>query len=83
MKICCISSVEEAQLAIKYGASELGLLSEIPSDPGVIGEELITEIVKTVPPPLATFLLTYKTSAEEIIVQQKKQKLIQFNLLIL
>jgi phosphoribosylanthranilate isomerase len=74
VKICCISSVKEAQLAIKYGASALGLVSEMPSGPGVIDEELITEIVKTVPPPIATFLLTSKTSAEEIFIQQRKTK---------
>lgn len=74
VKICCISSVEEAQLAIKYGASALGLVSEMPSGPGVIDEELISEIVKTIPPPIATFLLTSKTSAEEIIFQQRKTK---------
>lgn len=74
VKICCISSVEEAQLAIKYGASALGLVSEMPSGPGVIDEELISEIVKTIPPPIATFLLTSKTSSEEIIFQQKKTK---------
>lgn len=74
VKICCISSVDEAQLAIKYGASALGLVSEMPSGPGIIDEDLITTIVKSVPPPIATFLLTSNTSAEEIIIQQKKTK---------
>jgi len=72
VKICCISSVEEAHLAIKHGASALGLVSAMPSGPGVIDEELIAEIAANVPPPIATFLLTSKTSAEEIIVQQKR-----------
>lgn len=74
MKICCISSVKEAQLAIKYGASALGFVSEMPSGPGVIDEELITEIAKTAPPPIATVLLISKTSAEEIMLQQQKTK---------
>jgi len=72
VKICCISSVVEAKLAIKYGASALGLVSEMPSGPGVIDEDLITEIVMTVPPPIATFLLTSKRKTEEIIPQQRK-----------
>ena len=38
IKICCISSVDEARLAIRYGASLLGLVSEMPSGPGVIDE---------------------------------------------
>lgn len=74
VKICCISSVEEAMLAIKYGASALGLVSEMPSGPGVIDDELIEEISSKVPPPVATFLLTSKQTAEEIIVQHLKTK---------
>ena len=44
VKICCISSVEEGRLAIRYGAAALGLVSEMPSGPGVIPERLICEI---------------------------------------
>jgi len=74
VKICCIVSIEEAMLAIKYGASALGLVSEMPSGPGVIDEKLITEITSRIPPPVATFLLTSKQTAEEIIGQQIKTK---------
>jgi phosphoribosylanthranilate isomerase len=35
VKICCISSQEEAALAIKYGASALGLVGPMPSGPGI------------------------------------------------
>ncbi len=62
----------EARLAIRHGASALGLVSAMPSGPGVIAEELIAEIAATVPPPIATFLLTSKLSAEEIITQQRR-----------
>ena len=72
VKICCISSVEEAQFAIKYGASALGLVSEMPSGPGVISDSLIAEIASKVPPSVATFLLTSKQSADEIIFQHSK-----------
>jgi len=74
VKICCIGSVEEAMLAIKYGASAIGLVSEMPSGPGVIDESLIAEIVKKVPPPTGTFLLTSKQNADEIIVQRQRTK---------
>lgn len=74
VKICCISSVEEAMLAIKYGASALGLVSEMPSGPGVIHENNIAEIASKVPPPIATFLLTSKQNAAEIIVQHSKTR---------
>lgn len=61
-------------LAIRYGASALGLVSEMPSGPGVIDENLIAEISLNVPPPVATFLLTSKQTAEEIITQHLKTK---------
>ncbi|MEE9451026.1 MAG: phosphoribosylanthranilate isomerase [Ignavibacteriaceae bacterium] len=72
VKICCIQSIKEAKLAVKYGASALGLVSEMPSGPGVISEDLIVEIAKQVPVDISTFLLTSKTNYEEIITQHKK-----------
>jgi phosphoribosylanthranilate isomerase len=72
VKICCISSIEEAWLAIDLGASALGFVSKMPSGPGPIEEELITEIVATVPPGLATFLLTSETMPGPIIEQQRR-----------
>lgn len=67
VKICCISSIEEANLAIKYGASAIGLVGKMPSGPGVINDELILEIARNVPKQIDTFLLTSETIAEEII----------------
>lgn len=72
VKICCISSVEEAQTAIRFGASALGLVALMPSGPGVIGDGLIAEIAATVPPPVSTFLLTSETNATAIIAHYKK-----------
>lgn len=72
VKICCISSVAEAVLAIRHGASALGLVSAMPSGPGVIAEETIAEIAATVPPGVATFLLTSQHDAESIIAQQRR-----------
>lgn len=72
IKICCISSIREANLAVKYGASAVGLVSEMPSGPGVISEEKIREIASRVPPPVATFLLTSKTKVDDIVKQYKK-----------
>ena len=70
VKVCCIRSIEEARLAVRLGASALGLVSEMPSGPGVIPEALIAEIAATVPPAVATFLLTSRTDPAEIIAQQ-------------
>jgi phosphoribosylanthranilate isomerase len=72
VKICCISSVAEAALAVHYGAAAIGLVSAMPSGPGVIAEETIAEIAATVPPGVATFLLTSKRDAESIIAQQRR-----------
>ena len=72
VKICCISSVEEAQLAIRYGASAVGLVSAMPSGPGVIADEEIAVIARTVPPPVSRFLLTSQQTARGIIAQQKQ-----------
>lgn len=72
VKICCISSTEEAALAIDYGASALGLVGNMPSGPGVIEDKLIRQIVKTIPPPISTFLLTSETKAQDIIKHYKK-----------
>jgi phosphoribosylanthranilate isomerase len=69
VKICCISSIDEAQLAVRLGASAIGLVSQMPSGPGVIPDELIAEIASTVPPRVATFLLTSKRDAKEIAEQ--------------
>lgn len=72
VKICCIASVEEAWTAIRMGASALGLVSEMPSGPGPIEEELIREIAAHIPPSVASFLLTSKRDAESIIAQQRR-----------
>lgn len=72
IKICCISSIEEAQMAISFGASALGLVGNMPSGPGVIEDNLIRSIAQSVPPSIATFLLTSETTAEEIIAHHHR-----------
>jgi phosphoribosylanthranilate isomerase len=72
VKICCISSIEEAKMAIEYGASAIGLVGPMPSGPGVINDNLISQIAKVIPPPISTFLLTSETKAKDIISHYKK-----------
>lgn len=43
----------------------------MPSGPGPIPESRIRDIARTVPPGVATFLLTSETTAEPIIAQQR------------
>jgi phosphoribosylanthranilate isomerase len=72
IKICCMQSTDEAAMAVRYGASALGLVSEMPSGPGPIPESLIAKIASTVPPGVSTFLLTALTDVGEIIKQQRR-----------
>ena len=69
VKICCIQSIDEARLAVKYGAFAIGLVSEMPSGPGVISEDMISEITSLVPPEIKTFLLSSKQTSKDIISQ--------------
>lgn len=72
VKICCISSVEEARLAVSAGASAVGLVGRMPSGPGVIEDDAIQTIARAVPPPIATFLLTSEPSAEAVIEHHRR-----------
>jgi phosphoribosylanthranilate isomerase len=72
VKICCIKSAAEARLALAHGAAALGLVSHMPSGPGVIGENLIAEIAASVPPDVTTFLLTALTATDAIIAQHRR-----------
>ena len=68
-KVCCIASVEEAALAVRHGAAALGLVSAMPSGPGVIDDARIREIAAWAPLPVRTFLLTARTDADAIAQQ--------------
>ncbi len=59
-------------MAVRHGASALGLVSEMPSGPGVIAESLIAEIAAVVPPAVSSFLLTSKQDARAIIEQHRR-----------
>ena len=71
VKICCISSIDEARMAIEQGASALGLVGHMPSGPGVIEDELINQIARKIPPPISSFLLTSETKPQDIISHYK------------
>ncbi len=72
IKICCIQDTNEAKLAISSGASALGLVARMPSGPGPISDERIKEIAASIPPPIATFLLTSETTVDAIIAHHKR-----------
>lgn len=72
VKVCCILDPKEAQLAIRLGADALGLVSKMPSGPGVISDGQITRIARSVPPPIATFLLTSEQSVDAIVAHHAR-----------
>jgi len=72
IKICCISSVEEARMAVAAGASAIGLVARMPSGPGPIADDLIRQIALSVPPPVATFMLTSETTVKAIVEHHQR-----------
>lgn len=72
VKICCISSLKEARLAVGSGADAIGLVGPMPSGPGVIDDDLIREIAAMVPESIDTFLLTSATNAEDVVSHHRK-----------
>ncbi|MGB2753034.1 MAG: phosphoribosylanthranilate isomerase [Pyrinomonadaceae bacterium] len=74
VKICCIANEQEASDAIAFGASAIGLVGAMPSGPGPISDEEIYVIAQSVPPPIATFLLTSQQTAPGIIDHHHRTK---------
>ncbi|RYC67859.1 MULTISPECIES: phosphoribosylanthranilate isomerase [Spirosoma] len=72
LKICCISSIDEARLAIRLGADALGLVGRMPSGPGVVADELAAAVVRATPPPVATFMLTSERTVADILAHQQR-----------
>lgn len=72
VKICCIASEDEAQMAINVGASALGLVAKMPSGPGPISDEKIMAIATTIPSHIDSFMLTSETKATKIIQHHKR-----------
>jgi phosphoribosylanthranilate isomerase len=71
VKICCIAGIEEADLAVAAGAAALGLVSWMPSGPGVVPDETIAAVARHAPPAVATFLLTSRQDVASIAAQQR------------
>jgi phosphoribosylanthranilate isomerase len=74
VKVCCIASIAEAELALEAGADALGLVSAMPSGPGVIRDEDIATIAEWVGSRAATVLLTSRLSAEGIAEQLRHSR---------
>jgi phosphoribosylanthranilate isomerase len=73
VKICCIADVAEARLAVAAGARALGLVSAMPSGPGVIDEATIASVAEAMRgTAVQTFLLTSRQTAAGIVEQHRR-----------
>lgn len=72
VKVCCISTLEESRLAVSMGADAVGLVSTMPSGPGVIEGQVIADIARQVPPGVARFLLTSRQDVRAIVEQVQR-----------
>jgi len=59
-------------MASKHGASALGLVSAMPSGPGVIAEPLIHEISRIVAPGVSSWMLTALSDPDALIQQHRR-----------
>lgn len=66
VKVCCIGSIAEANLAIEAGAGAIGLVSAMPSGPGAITDEAISVIARAVEGRVPTVLLTSRLDVRGI-----------------
>ena len=66
LKVCCIASVAEAELALAHGADAIGLVSAMPSGPGPIPDADITVIARAAAGRARRFLLTSRTTPADI-----------------
>lgn len=72
VKVCCIKSPTEIEMAVRHGATALGLVSSMPSGPGTISDEFAAELAAQVPSGIDSFLLTSLQSAVAIIEQHQR-----------
>lgn len=66
LKVCCIASVAEAELALAHGADAIGLVSAMPSGPGPIPDADIAVIARATAGRVRRFLLTSRTTPADI-----------------
>ena len=74
VKICCIKSITEAHLAIQMGAQALGFVGPMPSGPGVITNQQIGTLIKTIEEQADTFLLTSEVTVNGILQHYHQTK---------
>ena len=72
VKICCIQDYKEIELALKYGATEVGLVGSMPTGPGPITDVEIWSITDKANHLINTVLLTSEMTGEEIVAHHSR-----------
>ncbi len=72
LKVCCITSPAELELAVAYGADAIGLVGPMPSGPGCLTESEIARLAPLVPPGVDSFLLSSETRPIEVVEQVRR-----------
>jgi phosphoribosylanthranilate isomerase len=72
VKICCISSIYEAEIATLNGADYIGWVIQMPSGLGIILDDEIAKIVKAVNGRIETVILTSQTRVKDTIKHHNK-----------
>jgi len=66
IKICCIASLKEAQLAIQAGADVIGFVCAKPTSSRTIDKQIVASIIPQIPPQIETFVLSSELTASNI-----------------
>ncbi len=66
-KVCCIASIAEAEMAITAGAWAIGLVARMPSGPGPIPDNKITNIAAATKGRIKRVLLSAQTRPEAVV----------------
>jgi phosphoribosylanthranilate isomerase len=71
VKVCCITSPEALALALRHGADAVGLVGPMPSGTGIIDLDRARALAAQTPPPVASFLLSCATRAEDLVTEAR------------
>lgn len=72
LKVCCIRDRRDIELAVRHGASAVGLVSAMPTGPGVLADREIADLLDRVPEGTDAFLLTSETDVEKLVEQARR-----------
>lgn len=72
LKVCCIQSHREVDLAVAAGATAVGLVGPMPSGPGTLDDATIARIAAAAPAAVQTVLLTSETDAAGVVAHVQR-----------